>query len=401
MPATSTRPPVFPPSRPADRLHLSGIFRNQLTGGVLMLLATFCALAWANLFPSGYQATSQAEIAGMSVAHWAADGVLTIFFFVAGMELKREFVEGALSRPMDALVPIVAAIAGMAVPALIYVGTNLALPEGNLGGWAVPMATDIAFALSVLALVGRHLPTGLRAALLTLAVVDDLGAILVIAIFFAHGFAPLWLAGALALLVLWWGLQKAGITNGWLFVPIAVAVWWCTLQSGVHATIAGVALGLLVRTEEHILHDNLDRWMHRLEPWSAGLVVPLFALFAAGVRVDAESLSSLFRDPVPLGIMLGLVIGKAVGIFCGARLTARFTRASLPDGVGWGDMLGMAVVAGIGFTVSMLISELAFPGRPDLTESAKTAVLVASAAAALLGGVLLWRQGRAHARAGR
>lgn len=396
--ATSAGRGAFPEPRTADRLHLRKILENQATGGLLMLAATIAALLWANLGSSSYQSISHHEIAGMSVAHWTADGLLTIFFFVAGMELKREFVEGALSRPADAMVPIVAAACGMAVPALIYVGVNLTMSGGHPHGWAVPVATDIAFALAVLSIVGRHLPLGLRAVLLTLAIVDDLGGILVIAVFFAHGFNAPWLAAVAALLALWWGLQKAGVGNGWLFIPIGVATWYCMLQSGIHATIAGVALGLLVRTVESEMSDNLDRWMHNVEPWSAGLIVPLFALFAAGVPVSGDAVGKLWTNPVPLGIIGGLVLGKTVGVFLGAWLTTRFSRATLPDGVTWGDILGMAMIAGIGFTVAILIADLSFPGMAEVTEQAKTAVLMASLTAAVLGGIMLAFQGRRHQR---
>lgn len=382
--------------RLANRLHLPTILRNQTAGGAVMLAATIAALLWANLAPSSYERISGLEVGPLSVAHWAADGILTIFFFVAGMELKREFVEGSLSRPADALVPIIAAAAGMIVPAGIYLLVNGLSSTGDTGGWAIPMATDIAFALAVLALVGRGLPMGVRAFLLTLAIVDDLGAILVIAVFFADGVNLLWLLGVAVLVAAWWLLQRFSVVrSGWWLLPIAVAAWWCMLQSGVHATIAGVVLGLLVRTDEHQLDDNLDRWSHRVEPWSAWVAVPIFAVFAAGVPVSLASLGNLWTEPIALGVMAGLVIGKPIGIFCGAWLATRLTRATLAPGVTWSHVLGVSTLAGIGFTVSMLISDLAFTDQM-LVDEAKTAVLVGSLVAACIGAILLTlgRRGR-------
>lgn len=382
--------------RLANRLHLPTILRNQTSGGAVMLVATIAALLWANLASSSYQRLSHHEVAGMSVAHWAADGILTVFFFVAGMELKREFVEGSLSRPADALVPIVAAVGGMVVPAGIYLLINGLSAAGDPAGWAIPMATDIAFALAVLAVVGRGLPLGVRAFLLTLAIVDDLGAILVIAVFFSEGINLFWLVAVAVLLAAWWLLQRFRVVrSGWWLLPIAVAAWWCMLQSGVHATIAGVGLGLLVRTDEYDMNDNLDRWSHRVEPWSAWVAVPIFALFAAGVPVSLGSLQALATEPVALGIIAGLVLGKPIGIFGGAWLTTRLTRASLAAGVTWADIVAVAALAGIGFTVSMLVSDLAFTDQA-LVDEAKTAVLAGSLLAAVLGAILLIARGRRH-----
>ena len=394
-PTPAPRPRVIlGAGRRANRLHLPTILRNQSAGGAVMLVATVAALLWANVAPASYQRISHMELGPLSVAHWAADGILTVFFFVAGMELKREFVEGSLSRPADALVPIAAALAGMAVPAGIYVLINGLAADGDLAGWAIPMATDIAFALAVLSLVGRGLPLGVRAFLLTLAIVDDLGAILVIAVFFAEGINLLWLAAVVVLLAAWWLLQRFRVVrSGWWLLPIAVAAWWCMLQSGVHATIAGVALGLLVRTDEHDLNDNLDRWSHTVEPWSAWVAVPIFALFAAGVPVSLASLGALGTEPIALGIMAALVVGKPMGVFGGAWLATRLTRATLPPGVSWRDILAVSALGGIGFTVSMLISDLAF-AEQALVDEAKTAVLVGSLVAAILGAILLAVRGR-------
>ncbi len=382
-----------------DALHLADILRNETVGGVMMLIAAVCALLWANLAPASYDTVLHTHIGPLSVGHWASDGLLTIFFFVAGLELKRELTEGSLARPKDALVPIVAAICGMAVPAGIYVLVNT-LGDGSLDGWAIPMATDIAFAVAVLAIAGRGLPTALRAFLLTLAIVDDLGAILVIAVAFTSSIAWGWLAGAVACMAVWAVGQRRKIDNGWLYVPLGVLTWWCMLQSGVHATIAGVALGLLTRNTRHQLHEPLDRWRHNIEPLSAGIAVPIFALFAAGVTVSGELLASLWTNPISLGLVLGLVVGKLVGVFGGAWLTTHLTAAELGSDLEWADIVAVAQLAGIGFTVSLLINDLSFAADPAIANLNKGAVITASLISAVLGAVLVRRRAKKHAAMG-
>lgn len=384
---------LFSPASGANELHLSDILRGETTGGLLMLVATVVALVWANLPGETYQSFAHIELGPLSLAHWAADGLLTIFFFVAGLELKRELVEGSLSRPADAMVPIAAALGGMLVPAGIYVAFNT-IWDGQLHGWAIPMATDIAFALAVLAIVGSRLPDALRAFLLTLAIVDDLGAILVIAVFYSTNIALTWLGAALVGVALFWFLQRRRFDNNWVYLVIGLATWWAMLQSGVHATIAGVLLGLVTWTRKDELDDPVDRWLHSIEPWSAGLVVPIFALMAAGVTLSGEALTAIFTNPMPLGIMFGLFFGKVIGVFLGARLTAHFTSAELGPGIQWGDVFGVAQLAGIGFTVALLLSELAFPGEEALIEEAKAAVLIASVVAAFAGGFTLRRRSK-------
>ena len=382
-----------------DALHLADILRNETVGGVMMLIAAVCALLWANLAPASYNTVLHTHIGPLSVGHWASDGLLTIFFFVAGLELKRELTEGSLARPKDALVPIVAAICGMAVPAGIYVLVNT-LGDGSLDGWAIPMATDIAFAVAVLAIAGRGLPTALRAFLLTLAIVDDLGAILVIAVAFTSSIAWGWLAGAVACMAVWAVGQRRKVDNGWLYVPLGVLTWWCMLQSGVHATIAGVALGLLTRNTRHQLHEPLDRWRRNIEPLSAGIAVPIFALFAAGVTVSGELLASLWTNPISLGLVLGLVVGKLVGVFGGAWLTTHLTAAELGSDLEWADIVAVAQLAGIGFTVSLLINDLSFAADPAIANLNKGAVITASLISAVLGAVLLRRRAKKHAAMG-
>ena len=384
-----------------DARHLGEVLRDNTVGGLIMLGATVLALVWANVGSVSYQAVSQTHLGPLTVAHWASDGLLTVFFFVAGLELKRELTEGSLRQPFDALVPIVAAVFGMAVPALVYVAANVGLPgltrqPGNVEGWAIPMATDIAFALAVLAITGSNMPSSLRAFLLTLAIVDDLGAILVIAVVFTGALQWGWLIGAVALIGLWGLGQHLRFDNGWWYIPLGVAAWWCMLQSGVHATIAGVALGLLTRNTRANVNEPLDRWQHRVEPISAGAAVPLFALFAAGVPVDGQLLGRVVSTPVPLGIILGLLIGKPVGVLAGSWLTVHFTRAHLGRGLYRRDMVAAGQLTGIGFTVSLLICELAFRDKPELLDEAKIAVLLGSAASALLGGLAMAVRDRRH-----
>lgn len=419
----ATPPPATPPQGPerpdgresrkafarptlAEYRRLTDALRAETLGGVLLLAAAILALVWANTPLSDSYATVSDFHFGpgflglnLSVQHWAADGLLAIFFFVAGAELKRELVAGDLRDPKAALLPVVAAACGMLVPALVYALVNV-VGDGKLGGWAVPTATDIAFALAVLAVLGRSLPSPLRAFLLTLAVVDDLGAILIIAIFFTSDLNFLALAGAAAGLLVFWVLLRKEVRGWYVYVPLALVIWGLMYNSGVHATIAGVAMGLMLRCTRKEGEDASpgERVEHRVRPLSAGLAVPLFALFSAGVSVSGGALADIFTRPETLGVVLGLVVGKAVGVFGGTWLTVRFTRASLSDALAWADVFAVSVLAGIGFTVSLLIGELAFTDDPGLTDEVKAAVLVGSLIAVLLASVLLRMRNGAHRR---
>ncbi len=388
MRAPRRRIVLFGRTSDADATTLADILRQETVGGVLMLVAAAVALIWANLGPHGYEAVREWHLGPLSLEHWASDGLLTIFFFVAGLELKRELTVGSLSKPSEALVPIVAAVCGMAVPAALYLVINFAASTGQPQGWPIPMATDIAFALAILAVAAPGRPTSLRAFLLTLAIVDDLGAILVIATVFTEHIALVWLLGGLAVAVVWWVLQRRRIRGWYLYVPLAVICWICVWQSGVHPTISGVALGLLTRSSATDPHAPVDAWEHTWRPISAGVAVPIFALLAAGVAVTGAGLVGLIAQPVALGVIIGLVAGKAIGIFGGAYLTARLTRAELAPDLCWFDVFGVAVLGGVGFTVALLVAELAFTGHPELQDQAKTAVLVASLLAAVLAAVV-------------
>ena len=380
--------------------------RDETIGGVLLLIAASVALVWANSpWGDSYEALVDLKVGPVSLhldlplGIWAADGLLAVFFFVVGLELKHELTLGSLSHIREAVVPAAAAIGGMVVPAAIFVAVNLAAENGDVSGWGIPMATDIAFALAILAVVGRRLPVALRAFLLTLAVVDDLGAITVIAIFYSEKFSLPWFVAAVATYVIYALAQRRRITTPFLYVPLVLLGWYFTHESGVHATIAGVVFGFLtrVRTDPGEKESPADRLGHRIHPISAGLCVPLFAFFAAGVDFRSVGFAESLATPVAIGIILGLVIGKPVGVLAAAWLTARFTRASLNKDMAWRDVGAIGVLAGIGFTVALLITELAYKTDEGLLDSAKVAVLTASVAAAALAAIALRSRNRHYA----
>ncbi len=388
-----------------ERQAVARALRAETVGGLVLLAAAVVALVWANTpWSDTYEQIRDFHFGvpalglDLSVGHWTADGLLAIFFLVAGIELKRELVLGELRTPATAALPVVAALCGMVVPAALYAATAAA-GGGSLDGWAVPMATDIAFALAVLAVLSTHLPSAMRAFLLTLAVVDDLGAILIIAIFFTSDLNFVALGGAVAGLVVFWVLQRYRVRGWWWYVPLGVTIWALMYNGGIHATVAGVAMGLILRTarDKDEAASPGERTSHLLRPVSAGVAVPLFALFAAGVAVSLPSLGDVFTRPEPLGVVLGLVIGKTVGIFAGTYLAARFTRARINPDLAWADVFALAVLAGIGFTVALLIGELAFRD-PAAAEHIKAAVLVGSLIAAGLAALLVKRRNGIYRR---
>ncbi|MEU1837945.1 Na+/H+ antiporter NhaA [Micromonospora chersina] len=388
---------------------LADVLRTETVGGGLLLLGAVIALIWANSpWRSAYADLGDwvpwpggaALHLDLDLATWAADGLLAIFFFVVGLELKREFVAGDLRDPRRAALPVVAAMGGMLVPALVYLTVTLGAGGTGLRGWAIPTATDIAFALAVLAVVSSHLPQGLRAFLLTLAVVDDLFAIIIIAVFYTADFHPVPLLTALLPIAAFALLVQRRRTWWWALIPLAVTAWALVHASGVHATVAGVLLGFTVpvlatRGRGPGLAERLE---HRWRPVSAGFAVPVFAFFAAGVTLVDVDLAGVLTDPVVLGVAAGLVLGKAVGVFGSTFLLARFTRAELDEEITWADLAGLALLAGIGFTVSLLIGELAFgPGSPE-DERVKVAVLLGSLLSAGLAAAVLTRRNRVYRR---
>jgi Na+:H+ antiporter, NhaA family len=427
---TTGRPPLrhswVSSDRPVARLvarPLREFMHTEAAGGILLLVATLVALAWANSpVRDSYEELWTIEI-GVRIGdfdltedlrHWVNDGLMTIFFFVVGLEIKRELVAGELNEPRRAALPALAALGGMVVPALIYAIVNAGGAGG--AGWAIPMATDIAFAVGVLSLMGRRSPYSLRTFLLSLAIVDDIGAILVIAFFYSAGIELGWLGAGLLLVAVVIFMRERQLWWIPLYVVVGVALWFATLQSGVHATIAGVALGLLtparpadpegagdavaeasalmrepepagirrltMQAQEAV--SMAERLEHILHPWTSYAVIPIFALANAGVSLSRDSLAAAFSSPVTLGIVAGLVGGKLLGVTGFSWVAARIGIASLPRDVTRRHVVGVGAIAGIGFTVSLFIAGLAFDDT-QLVGEAKIGILLASAIAALLG----------------
>lgn len=398
---------VFASGSSGERRRLADVLRQETVGGVLLLAAAAAAVIWSNTpWSDSYVWLRDVRLGPgsldlhLSVGQWASDGLLAVFFFVAGLELKREFVAGDLRDPRRAAVPVVAALSGVVAPALVYVLVNLG-PGGSLAGWAIPSATDIAFALAVLALAGTHLPAALRTFLLTLAVVDDLCAITIIAVFYTRHLAWLPLVLALLPLAAFTLLVQRRIRAWWLLLPLAMVVWALVHASGVHATVGGVLLGFAVPVARRRAGPGpglAEHFEHRWRPVSAGLAVPLFAFFSAGVAIGGVSgLRAALADRAALGVVAGLVVGKSVGALAGTFLTARFTRARLDEGLDWVDVVGVALLAGVGFTVSLLIGELAF-GTGTTDGHVKLAILVGSVIAALLATAVLRGRNRHYRR---
>lgn len=385
-----------------ERARVLEVLREETVGGALLLAAAAVAVVWASSpWSAAYDALRDIVVGpaalhlDLTLQQWAADGLLAVFFLVAGLELKREVVLGQLRNPAEAVLPVVAAVAGMVVPAAAYL--LVVLPSGDAAaarGWAVPMATDIAVALAVLAVLGRRLPTALRAFLLTLAVVDDLGAVLVIAVAYTAGLAWVPLAGAVAVLAAYAAVQRLATVPWWLAGALGLAAWVLVHASGVHATVAGVAVGLLTRVRRDAAgHSRGEHVEHVLRPFSAGFAVPVFALLSAGVSLSGAGLRG---DVAVAGVAAGLVVGKPVGVLAGTWLTVRLTRARLHPDLAWADLAGLALLTGIGFTVSLLLAELSFPADPGRADAVKAAVLAGSVVSALLAAVVLRRRARAR-----
>jgi Na+:H+ antiporter, NhaA family len=438
----AVRPPWSATDRPVPRLvlqPLQSFLRTEEASGLLLLAAAVTALVWANSpWRATYDALWHTELSiglgGLSLAddlqHWVNDALMALFFLVVGLEIKRELLTGELRQPSAAILPAVAALGGMVVPALLYLAIN---PSGEPArGWGIPMATDIAFALGVLALVGRGLPTALKSFLLALAIVDDIGAILVIAIFYSGSIAPVPLLAGAGLLVIILVLQRLQVRWTPVYVLLGVGVWLATFKSGVHATIAGVALGLAtpaapfqrpraVSLEAHRIADNtvddpvppdadahqwlhlagltreavspLARAEHLLHPWTSWVVIPIFALANAGVPISGSGFAEALSTGVTLGVVAGLVLGKIAGVTAFTWLVTKTGITRLPEGVAWGQLVGVAALAGIGFTVSLFITSLAFQ-TPAIQDAAKIGILAASLLAGLLGALLLGRSRR-------
>jgi NhaA family Na+:H+ antiporter len=369
------------------------LIRSEAGGGIVLMACAALALVIANsaLAPL-YFGVLKTYLGGLSVLHWINDGLMAVFFLFVGLEIKREFVDGQLSTWPRRVLPGLAAAGGMVAPALIYVAFNGGNPAA-LRGWAIPAATDIAFALGVLALLGPRVPISLKVFLAALAILDDLGAVVIIALFYTAELSVtmLGLAGAtLAGLV---ALNRLGVTRLAPYLALGAALWFFVLQSGVHATIAGVLLALTVPIRPAPARpDNPESPLHRLEhglaPWSAFLVVPVFGFANAGVSLAGVTPDSLLA-PVPLGIALGLFVGKQVGVFGFSALAIRLGLVDLPAHATWLHLYGVSLLCGIGFTMSLFIGLLAFPTDPALQDAVKIGVLMGSVASALVGALVL------------
>lgn len=369
--------------------------QTEAASGAVLLVATAVAVVWAN---SGWQdayhrlvshevAVGFAPSLSLDLTHWVNDGLMTFFFLVVGVEIKRELVAGELRDRRAAALPMVAALGGMVVPALLYVA--LTVGSGHAHGWGIPMATDIAFALSVLALVGRRIPGSLRVFLLTLAIVDDVGAIVVIAVVYNNGIDVGWLLGGAAAVAAVALLRRAGVRTYVPFVGLGVALWLCLFESGVHATLAGVVMGLLTpavaRTGERA--PLTERIEHALHPWSSFLIVPLFAFANAGITIDHRTFTTEGR--VLPAVVVGLVVGKPLGISLFSWVATRTGVGRLPAGVRLGQLMALSALGGIGFTVSLFVADLAFEEAPTTLATAKLAILIASTLAAIIGSCAL------------
>lgn len=407
-----------------ESLWIERILRRETVGGILLLGATVLAIVAANspLADSYFALRDTYVLIGfgdatwqISVGHVAADGLLAIFFFLAGLELKREFIAGELRDPRKALVPVVAAVGGVALPAVIFLIVTAGAGPDAQRGWAIPVATDIAFALAVLAVVGTALPLALRTFLLTLAVVDDLIAIAIIAVVYTTDLAVPYLLAALIGLAVYGVVAqryqeffRARATAAWfVLMPLGVIVWFFMYESGVHATVAGVLLAFTIPVraqggDEDGLGPRMglaELFEHRFRPLSAGVAVPVFAFFSAGVAVGGwDGLVEAVSSPIAVGIITGLVIGKTIGITTATWLVTRLPGVSLPRGVRWVDLVGLALLAGMGFTVSLLISELSFGQGSALDDIGKVGILLGSLLAALLAVVLLGARNRHYRR---
>jgi NhaA family Na+:H+ antiporter len=413
------------------------VLHTESASGIAVLVAAIIALIWANsrwaaAYREFWETPLTLRVGGFALSedlrHWVNDLLMSVFFFVVGLEIKREIVHGDLRDLRTALLPVAGAAGGMLVPALLYVAVNATGP--HVRGWGIPMATDIAFAVGILALLGHRVPTGLRVFLLTLAIVDDIGAILVIAVFYTSELAPRWLLVAAATVGAVIVMERVHVRALIPYVVAAGVLWLAVFESGVHATIAGVVLGLLtpaqsfhppervtepidaelsalgasppgnqadedeqaafmeIRRLTNEAISPLARLQTALHPWSAFAVVPLFAFANAGVALSGDVLAQSLSSPVTIGIILGLVVGKPAGIVGAALLAVRSGRARLPADVGWGQLAGVAALGGVGFTVSIFIAGLAF-SEPGLVDAAKIGILIASAAAGILGALAL------------
>lgn len=371
------------------------LFVSDSSAGVLLILVAVAAMVAANSpLSEEYHALFHglwfsAETFKLNTLHlWINDGLMAIFFFVVGLEVKREWLEGQLSSPAQRRLPVLAAAAGMAFPALVYMFFVSGEDPSLMRGWAIPAATDIAFAMGVLGLLGNRVPASLRLFLLTVAIVDDIGAVMVIAVFYTAGIKLSWLTGALLVTAIMFALNRLKVTSVVPFLILAVVLWFFVLNSGVHATIAGVVAALTIPMVGKNDDTMLERLEHNLAPWSAYLIVPVFGFANAGVDFADLGLEAVLA-PLPLAIAAGLFLGKQIGIFSAIYLSDRLGFAVRPHGANWVEIWGVTILCGIGFTMSLFIGELAFPAYRLYIEEAKIGTLLGSLVSAVVGYVIL------------
>jgi NhaA family Na+:H+ antiporter len=377
---------------------LRNFLRHDSASGVLLLGFALAAMAIVNSPWAGYYATllhtpPNLQLGGFTLNQplllWINDGLMPLFFLIVGLELKREFLEGDLSRPAQAILPAAAAAGGMLVPALIYAAINWGDPLA-LRGWAIPSATDIAFAVGVLSLLGKRIPASLKLFLLTLAILDDLGAILIIAVYYSGEIAPGPLAFAALALALLFLMNRRNVAAPAAFALVGLALWLAILKSGIHPTVAGVLLAVFIplRTGSGAGRSLLPRFEAALYPWVAYVILPIFAFANAGMSLEGISFATLL-EPVPMGIAAGLFVGKQVGVLAVVALAVWSGLATLPEGTSWRQMYGAAILCGIGFTMSVFIGSLAFEGAPQFGTGVQLGVIAGSLLSALAGFLLL------------
>ncbi|MBN9360873.1 MULTISPECIES: Na+/H+ antiporter NhaA [unclassified Devosia] len=376
---------------------------SEASGGLVLILAAALALVVANSpLLDAYEGALHAEFGPLSVEHWINDGLMALFFLLVGLEIKREMIDGQLATWPRRVLPGIAAAGGMLVPAVIYVTINTGDPE-TLKGWAIPTATDIAFALGVISLLGSRVPASLKIFLAALAIIDDLGAVVIIALFYSTGISMLDLAGAGVVLVGLFVLNRRGVLQLWPYLLLGLVLWVLVYRSGIHATLAGVALALTIplrsrdgRTDD-VENSPLHRLEHRLGKLVPFVIVPIFGFANAGVSLAHVGLGA-FVDPLTLGVGIGLVAGKLIGVFGSAAIVIRLGFADLPSGATWLQLFGTALLCGIGFTMSLFIGLLAFAGDPSLQEEVKLGILCGSGVAAVLGTLVLLTASRSTTR---
>jgi len=371
-------------------------FRSEPAAAIVLLFAAVLALIVANSpLSSTYEDILGTYVLGISVHHWINDALMAVFFLLVGMEIKQEALDGALSTPRARILPGIAAIGGMALPAIIFVIINMSSPD-HLSGWAIPAATDIAFAMGVLAILGSKVPLAIRALLVGIAVIDDLLAIVVIALFYTSELELGWLAAAGVTMVVLALLNRSSVYSIVPYISLGIVLWYCVYQSGIHATLAGVVLAFAIpaKSSSDLHRSPMKTTEHAIDKWVNFGILPLFGFANAGVSFAGLEASDVF-GPLPLGIALGLFVGKQLGIFGAVWLTIRTGLTTKPDGITWAQLYAMAMLCGIGFTMSLFIGGLAFADASELMDQTKMGVIGGSIVSALLGAYLMNRASRA------